>query len=334
MTIRLISASRRTDIPAFYGRWFMNRARAGFCAVPNPFNNKQISRVEIEPQNSLIVFWTRWAAPFLDATDELQRLGYRFYFQYTLVNYPTDIDPKSPRFDKAIAAFRQLSDRIGPNRVIWRYDPILLSNVTNQDFHLENFTRIAQRLDGATHRVVISILDPYDRAAGRLSRLGEAKPEFRYRPYEPERDELLLRQLARIARDQGLRVESCAEDIDLTTVGIDPGKCIDDHLIQQVFGIVASHKKDKGQRNACGCVESRDIGMYDSCLFGCAYCYATRSFATARTNHADHDPNSQSLIGHYQAQLPKAATATATTSAIPMQGDLFDPAIEHGCQCA
>lgn len=231
MKIRLISASRRTDIPAFYGRWFMTRVRAGFCAVPNPFNSKQISRVEIEAQDTLIVFWTRRAAPFLDATDELQRLGYRFYFQYTLVNYPTGIDPKSPRFDKAIAAFRQLADRIDPNRVIWRYDPILLSDVTNQDFHLENFTRIAQRLDGATQRVVISIVDPYDKAARRLSRLGEAKPEFRYRDYEPERDELLLRQLAQIARDQGLRIQSCAVDIDLTAVGIDPGKCIDDHLI-------------------------------------------------------------------------------------------------------
>lgn len=111
MTIRLISVSRRTDIPAFYGRWFMNRVRAGFCAVPNPFNSKQISRVEINPTETLIVFWTRWAAPFLGATDQLQRLGYRFYFQYTLVNNPTEIDPKSPSLNKAITVFRRLADR-------------------------------------------------------------------------------------------------------------------------------------------------------------------------------------------------------------------------------
>jgi len=322
MTIRILSVSRRTDIPAFYGRWFMNRVRAGYCAVPNPFNSKQISYVEIEPQETLIVFWTRWAAPFLRATTELQQLGYRFYFQYTLINNPTDLDPKSPRFDKAIAAFLQLSDLIGSDRVIWRYDPILLSEVTNQDFHLENFARIAQRLHGATQRVVVSIVDPYDKATRRLAYLGEEKPQFQYRAYEPERDEALLRQLAQIAREHGLQIQSCAEDINLTATGIESGKCVDDRLIQQVFGIDVNHKKDKGQRSACGCVESRDIGMYDSCLFECAYCYATRSFDTARTNHAAHDPNSESLIGQYRAPLPKT-NSTRSNTTIPVQKNLF-----------
>ena len=327
MTIRLISVSRRTDIPAFYGRWFMNRVRAGFCAVPNPFNSKQISRVEINPTETLIVFWTRWAAPFLGATDQLQRLGYRFYFQYTLVNNPTEIDPKSPPFEKAITAFRQLADRIGPDRVVWRYDPILLSDRTNQDFHLENFTRIAKGLKGATQRVVVSIVDPYDKAARRLTRLGEARPEFRYRIYKPERDEALLRQLARLARDHGLEIQSCTEEMDLAAAGIEPGKCIDDRLIRQLFGIDVSHKKDKGQRRACGCIESRDIGMYDSCLFGCAYCYATRSFDMARTHHAAHDPSSESLIGDFKAPPPTSNSSAPAVSAIPAQRDLRVPEI-------
>lgn len=325
MKIRIVSASRRTDIPAFYGQWFINRVRAGWCAVPNPFNSKQVARIEFDPKDTLLVFWTRWAAPFLKVTDELTRLGYNFYFQYTLNDYPKAIDPKSPNLDKAVAAFRALSSRIGPQRVIWRYDPILLSEETDQDFHLENFSRVADRLNGATQRVVISIVDPYDKAARRLDKLGETQPGFRYRAYEAARDGVLLEQLAEIARAHSLEIQSCAEEIDLNAVGIQPGKCIDDKLIREVFGIDVSPRKDKGQRSACGCVESREIGMYDSCLFGCMYCYATRSFAAARTNHASHDPDSESLLGQHRAPPAKAETSASSSSVIPVQGDLFGP---------
>lgn len=327
MSLRIISASRRTDIPAFYGKWFMSRVRAGWCAVPNPFNSKQVSRIELDPGDTLLVFWTRWVAPFIKATAELKSLGYRFYFQYTLVNNPRAVDPKSPSLDKAIAAFCNLAKEIGPERVVWRYDPILLSDETDHDFHLDNFRRIAEGLYDATQRVVVSIVDPYDKAARRLAQLGEEQPGFRYRNYEAERDGKLLRQLAQIAQEHSLCIQTCAEEIDLTAVGIQPGKCIDDQLIREVFGIDVSHKKDKGQRQACGCVESRDIGMYDSCLFGCAYCYATRSFAAARANHAAHDPDSESLIGQYRAAPAKAPKSRSTSSLIPRQGDLFGPDI-------
>jgi DNA repair photolyase len=296
MNIHIISASRRTDIPAFYGQWFMRRVHAGWCAVPNPFNSKQVSQVALSPERTLLVFWTRWAAPFLKAVAELKGRGYRFYFQYTLVNYPAAIDPHSPPLDRALAAFRRLAEAIGPERVVWRYDPILLSGATDHHFHLENFARIAKALDGATQGVVISILDPYAKAARRLDRLGEEQPEFRYRAYAAAGDEPLMRQLAQIAQAHSLRIQSCAETIDLTAAGIAPGKCIDDQLIRDVFGIAVSHTKDKGQRQACGCVESRDIGMYDSCLFGCAYCYATRSFKAAGAHHAARDPESASMI--------------------------------------
>jgi hypothetical protein len=301
MHLRIISASRRTDIPAFYGQWFMRRVRAGWCAMPNPFNSKQVSRVELRPDITLLVFWTRWAAPFLKAVAELKGRGFRFYFQYTLVNYPAAIDPYSPPLDRAVAAFRRLTEAIGPERVVWRYYPILLSDATDHAFHLENFARIAKALDGATRGVVISILDPYAKAARRLDRLGKEQPEFKYRVYDAERDGALMQQLARIAQAHSLRIQSCAETMDLTAAGIAPGKCIDDQLIREVFGIDVSRKKDKGQRTACGCIESRDIGMYDSCLFGCVYCYATRSFKAAGANHAARDPESASMIGQHRA---------------------------------
>jgi len=322
MNIHIISASRRTDIPAFYGTWFMNRLRAGWCAVPNPFNSKQVSRVEFSPSETIIVFWTRWAKPFIQHLDELERLGYRFYFQYTLINNPKAIDPKSPPLEKAIDVFCDLADQLGPDRIIWRYDPILLSQATDHAFHQEKFASIAERLEGSTKQVVVSIVDPYDKAAHRLNQLGKMQPDFQYRSYEPERDAPLFKFLAECARSHGLMIQSCAEEIDLRGAGIQPGKCIDDNLIRNLFGVDVNQKKDKGQRKACGCVESREIGMYDSCLFGCAYCYATRSFAAAEKNHAAHDPKSESLIGVYHAPQSKAET-TSSSQTVPVQGDLF-----------
>ena len=314
MRLRIVSVSRRTDIPAFYGEWFMNRVRAGWCAVPNPFNSKQVSRVEFDPKNIVILFWTRWAAPFLKYIDELEQLGYRFYFQYTLVNYPKTIDPNSPSLDKAITAFRRLAERIGPEKVIWRYDPILFSQTTDTDFHLENFANIAERLSGATKQVVISVVDPYENAANRLNRLGKEHSDLQYRPFDVSRDGPLFEKLADIAKSHGMGIQSCAEEIDLRPFSIEPGKCIDDVLIGKLFGLDVNHRKDKGQRKACGCVESREIGMYDSCLFGCTYCYATKSFTVADKNHSAHDPQSESLVGSY---------TTLPIEKKPEQGDLF-----------
>lgn len=323
MKIRVISASRRTDIPAFYGTWFMNRVRAGWCAVPNPFNTKQISRIEFEPESTLIVFWTRWAKPFIKYIPELERMGYRFYFQYTVMDNPQAIDPKSPRIEKAIDAFCNLADIVGPERVIWRYDPILLSQATDHQYHIDRFSQIAKCLHKATKRVVVSIADNYDKAANRLKKLAVAEPEFKYHSFQPERDLEMMKRLAKIANDYSIEIQSCAEEIDLQPSGIQPGKCIDDNLIAKLFGADVSHHKDKGQRKACGCIESREIGMYDSCLFGCVYCYATRSFKTAKQNHSTHDPESESLLGHYCAPHQDKKTASLKTE-IPSQLDLFN----------
>jgi hypothetical protein len=322
MKLRIISASRRTDIPAFHAGWFLDRINAGWCAVPNPFNSKQVSRVELTPEDTVLVFWTRWASPFMKVVDELERRRYRFYFQYTVVGYPTEIDPHSPQLDKAIRAFRALAARIGPQRIIWRYDPILLSSATDHDYHLRNFTAIADALRESTSRVVVSIVDPYDKAARRLGELARTHPDYVLEEYQEHRDGPLFRQLAEIATRRGLEITSCAEEIDLTHLGIAAGKCIDDGLIRDLFGVDVGGKKDKGQRAACGCVESRDIGMYDSCLFGCAYCYATRSFDVAKRQLADRQPGSESLVGNYRAPERANSTAGGVEVAPPLQGSL------------
>ena len=315
----IISASRRTDIPAFYTPWFMNRIQAGYCAVPNPFNPKVVSYVSLAPQDvDLIVFWTRHARPLIARLDELELRGYRSYFQYTLLDYPRALDPKRPSLPAALDTFRRLSDRVGPDRVIWRYDPIVFSRETGASFHRERFAHIARELRGQSCRVVISVMDLYKKTKGRLEKLAEQGLEVL--PYNGEpsaRFEGLMRDLAGIARENGMEISSCAEEIDMAPFDIRPGKCVDDAFIAQVFGITVGGRKDRSQRKACGCVASKDIGMYDSCLFGCRYCYATRSFARARENWRAHDPHSPSLLGHYDASPPEFKPRQGTLPLIP-----------------
>jgi len=297
----IISASRRTDIPAFYADWFINRIRAGFCTVPNPFNRQQISRVSLLPEDvDVIVFWTRNPKPLIPNLDELDQRGYRYYFQYTLLGYPREIDAKSPNREIAIAAFQELAQRIGPERLIWRYDPIVFSQLTGVEYHIENYARIAKALRGSTFRSVISVMDLYAKIRKRVDRMnaqGVGVVDYTGKP--SQRFDELMESFVSIATENGMQIQSCAEELDLTVYAIHPGKCIDDDYIHSTFGIEVGRKKDPSQRKACGCVVSKDIGMYDSCLFGCQYCYATGNFERALENYGQHDPQSPSLVGWY-----------------------------------
>ena len=301
----IISASRRTDIPAFYAEWFVNRVRAGYCTVPNPFNRKQISRVSLLPEAvDVIVFWTRNPKPIFLYLDELNQRGYRYYFQYTLLGYPREIDTKGPHREAAIAAFHELVDRIGSERVIWRYHPIVYSQLTRAQFHTENYAQIAAALKGCTHHSVISVMDIYAKFRKRIDKLnqdGVGIVNYTGKP-DPRFDEL-MEALVRVAAENGMQIQSCAEQLNLTGYDIQPGKCVDDEYIAQTFGLEVGHQKDPGQRKACGCVVSKDLGMYDSCLFGCQYCYATGNFERAKENYEQHDPQSPSLVGWYDVEV-------------------------------
>jgi hypothetical protein len=300
----IISASRRTDIPAFYARWFINRVRAGFCEVPNPFNRDQVSRISLLPEDvEAIVFWTRNPRPLFPYLDELDARGYRYYFQHTLLGYPPQIDAHNPAVPASLATFRELAQRLGPERVIWRYDPIVLSEITPPDYHRQAFANLAEGLAGYTGRSVISLMDDYAKIRGRMQELRRLGAPLL--PVSMDKSGAggdlpgwlgdLLRDLGAIAQSHNMEMVSCAEEIDLRPYGIFPGKCIDDRLIGRMFGLDVSHSKDPGQRNACGCVVSKDIGMYDACLFGCRYCYATTSFGRARANYLRHDPEAPSI---------------------------------------
>lgn len=295
--LMIISASRRTDIPALYPRWFMNRIREGYALVQNPFNAGMMLRVDLTPGNvDAIVFWTRNAAPMLAHLDELDDRGLRYYFQYTLTAYPRILEPRLPSPSKAVATFKELSRAVGPDKVVWRFDPIVVSGITPQDWICSNFEALARELQGFTRRVVISFADFYTKVARNLRRTTAATGiTFRDAHEEPEMLLRIASRLADAAHRRGMRISACAEGLDLSNIGIEKGKCVSDELISSLFDIDVTARKDRYQRKACGCVESKDIGRYDTCTHGCVYCYADGGGEAAMRNHAAHDPGGEAL---------------------------------------
>lgn len=300
----IISASRRTDIPAFYAEWFMNRLEAGFVLTRNPFNARQIRRVELRPERvEAIVFWTRNPTRLLPYLDRIDALGHRYYFQFTLTGYPRALERATPALPRAIRAFRTLAERLGPERVIWRYDPILLSNLTPLAEHLRLFGFLAKALEGHTRRVVISFADLYPRVAANLRKVSGLVCEDITQ--QPEQLHALAARLAALARDHGMRVQTCAEALDLGAHGIVQGKCIDEALLGELFELQLSPAKDPGQRRECRCIRSLDIGAYDSCPQGCVYCYASTRQQATLAHYRRHDPRSPFLVGDATGAPPE-----------------------------
>jgi len=298
----IISASRRTDVPAFYSKWFMNRIRAGYCLVPNPLNMKQVSRVSLHPSDTeAIVFWSKNPAPLLPHLGELDKLGFYYYFQFSLNDYPRALEPNIPSLNDRIATFKDLSRLVGPLRVVWRYDPIIISNITPFDFHRERFTWIAEELKSVTHRVMVSIVDFYQKTDRRLSQL-EKEEGFSF-----DRDVLssagtisLLKDLADIAGKNNIEIFTCAEERDYSQIGVPPGRCIDDRLLTKIWSLNLEYKKDPYQRGSCLCMVSKDIGINDTCIHGCPYCYSTTNYAVAERRFNEHNPDSPILWGKPQ----------------------------------
>lgn len=303
----IISASRRTDIPAFYPEWFMNRIRAGYCTTVNPFNRRQVSYVSLNPDDvEVMVFWTKNPRPLMRYLKELDDRGYKYYFHYTLTGYPPAIEPNLPDLKKGIETFKKLADTIGPARVIWRYDPIIISNVTDNDYHKKHIDYISRELEGSTDRLVVSIVDEYRRATVNFNRLENQSITVTRNTAEADVQDL-IEFIVNLARNRKMGVFSCAEILDLAPFGLRPGKCIDDRYIKKVFGVNVGGEKDKSQRRECGCVKSKDIGAYDTCFHGCLYCYAG-TFSAAQKNRANHFDDSPSILGRYEAQPPGSDT--------------------------
>jgi len=279
----VISASRRTDIPAFYSRWFANRIRAGYADVPNPFNPSQVRHVDLRPEAvDAIVFWTRNPRPLLAHLRQLDDGGYNYYFLYTITGYPKLLEPNLPDIDHSVDTFKELGDRIGPERVIWRYDPIVLSSITDPDFHRRNFERLASLLEGASRRVIISFVDFYKKTRSRLSHISSDNGiQWMQFDSENSKHNHMLIDMRQIADASGISMQSCAEEYNLAACSITHGSCIDYCLINDLFKLDLRYKKDPSQRKSCLCGLSVDIGAYNTCGYNCQYCYANTSFEKA-----------------------------------------------------
>lgn len=295
----IISASRRTDIPAFYSQWFINRVREGFCFVPNPLNAKQIAKIPLNQQEvEAIVFWSKNPAPIIHYLPELDERGFRYYFQFTLNDYPAALEPGIPSLENRLNTFETLSKLLGPKRVVWRYDPIIISNYTSIDYHTERFSYIAEELRGMTCRVMISFVDYYKKTDRRLIKLEKEEGYIFQKELSFGKGSDIARHLADIASKNKMEIFTCAENNDYTQAGVRPGMCIDSHLISELWLINVRDNKDPSQRDCCLCRQSKDIGMNNTCLHGCTYCYATINSEVAHRYFNEHDPNSPQLHGH------------------------------------
>lgn len=289
----IVSASCRTDIPAFYSEWFFRRLRAAFCTVRNPYSGKPY-RVDLRPsQVDGFVFWTRNFGPMLPRLDELRGFGRPFVVQYTVTGYPREIEAAVIEPLRAIGHIRELSERVHPACAVWRYDPILFTTLTPAAYHLENFRDLAGRLKGATNEVVVSFAQMYAKTQRNLD---AAASRNRFEWFDPPAESKieLLGQLARIAREAGMQLSVCTQP-ELVCEGAVEAHCVDARRLEQIggFRIAASAK---GTRPACACHEARDIGDYDTCPHGCVYCYAARDRRIALDNYKRHDPSTESLL--------------------------------------
>jgi hypothetical protein len=284
----IISASRRTDIPAFFAEWFMNRVREGFVCIRNPLNPHQVRKISLQPEEvDCLVFWTKNPANIFPYLAELA--AFNFYFQFTLTPYDQLLEPGLPPKPYLIELFKELSRKLGKNRIIWRYDPIVISDDMPIAIHTSAFAAMAAALHGYTNRCVISFLDMYKKCEKNMK---DVQPL----PITAAMMQETAKSFTSIAARNELELVTCAEEIDLSSYGIAHGKCTDDKLIAELSGRSLRIGKDKTQRPLCGCLTSIDIGAYNTCLHGCLYCYANSSIKTVKRNLLQHDPLSPMLI--------------------------------------
>ncbi|WP_432664406.1 DUF1848 domain-containing protein [Wukongibacter baidiensis] len=275
----IISASRRTDIPAYYSDWFIRRLKEKYVLVRNPMNYNQVSEVSLDRETlECIVFWTKNPYPILKYIDLLE--DYNYYFQFTLTSYDHQIERGLPPKSKLVPIFKKLSSMIGKEKVIWRYDPILLSDNICLEDHFEKFNLLASKLKNSTQKCVISFLDIYPK-------ISKGIQSENTRALEHHEMISIAKTFSEIAKSYSLDIETCSEKINLEEFGIKHSKCIDDGLIKRLFNYSGMGPKDSNQRSECGCVKSVDIGAYNTCSNGCVYCYANSQKNIKSKQHID-----------------------------------------------
>ena len=298
----IISASYKTDIPAFYGEWFRNRLHAGFCRMVNPYNKNQHYLVSLQRKDvDGFIFWTKNLTPFVDTLNEVYQLGFPFVVQYTINGYPRSLETRVVDAKRSINNFCLVSEKYSAQAIVWRYDTIIFSTNTDADFHRRNFTTIASQLSGATDEVVVSFMQLYKKTRLNLNDAARANNFDWYDP-SPEVKRELLGDLVEIATEHGIRLSICTQP-DLMVPGANEARCVDGQRLMNVGG-QPFRSRIKGMRPECGCYESKDIGDYDTCPHGCVYCYAVRQRSVALQRYQNHDPLGEYLFP--QKPLPPA----------------------------
>ncbi len=312
----IISASRSTDIPAFYSKWFFNRLEKGYIAWINPFNQK--TQFVALDEVRFVIFWTKNPQPILPYLEILEKKGIGYYFQITLNDYEAErLEPNLPPVEQRIESFITLSEKIGKHKTIWRFDPLLLSDKLTIDRLLNKIERIGNQISSYTEKLVFSFADinVYRKV---ISNLGKTKEL--YREFKDNEIFEFAKKLQFLNLNWKIELATCAEDVNMINFGISKNRCIDDELIYRIssndndlmnwlgykidsnsiFGkeeyIPNPKLKDKGQRKACGCIVSKDIGMYNTCMHLCVYCYANNSPDIVKKNFLKHHDDLQSII--------------------------------------
>ena len=317
----IISASRSTDIPAFYADWFMERLAKGYVKWMNPFNGVPLYVGFANAR--LVVFWSKNPRPMLAYLDTLDRSGIDYYFQFTMNDYDAErIEPRVPPLKQRIETFKALSAHVGRDRVIWRFDPLILTDRLGVRELLEKVRRLGDTVAPYTSRLVFSFIDisAYGKVAGNLERGGISAREF-----QPGEMEEIAEGIGSLVKGWGISAGTCGEVANLDRYGVEHNRCIDDRLMVKCFHkntelmrfigarlvpgnplfgepdkwVLDSYKKDTGQRAACGCVMSKDIGEYNTCPHLCHYCYANTSNDTAIANFRQHQlcPHAATITG-------------------------------------
>ena len=328
----IISASRSTDIPAFYAKWFFNRLAKGYCAWYNPFNQQKMY-ISFE-RCRVIVFWTKNPAPIIPYLSELDKRGIHYYFQVTLNDYVKEgFEPNVPSVEERVETFKKLSSLIGKEKVIWRFDPLIITPNIGPRELLTRIWHVGKKLKGYTDKLVFSFIDvrAYRKVQNNLVKetmLFTKDDVENAEANHAQRIEIVegLKKIREAWHKEGWDIEmaTCAEDIDLEAYGIEHNRCIDGELMKRLFAddkelVYYLHTlkwpekdmfgeippipnktknvKDTGQRKICGCMVSKDIGMYNTCRHFCVYCYANTSKELVLKNKDKHNDESESIIG-------------------------------------
>ena len=274
----IISASRRTDIPSLHTKWFLNRLKEEYIITQNPISKNNFYKIPLNKNIvDIIVFWSK--NPNIDFLKEVRDLGYKFYLHFTITPYDKNIERNIPNKKLLIRNFQTISKLFGKEKIIWRYDPIILNDDFNANYHINNFKNFADSLNGYTDECIFSFVQIYSKIKNNIKNIND------------DDKLLLIENIKEISEKNNIKLKSCSQDFDkITNIRVEKSACIDKERIQKILGYSIKEKKDKSQRKLCNCIESIDIGMYNTCTNGCIYCYAN-----SKNILKDYDANNEIL---------------------------------------